>query len=67
MSVLEKFFICSCVFTFASALLATWVRYLPTFISLYQLIVNYLEQFNPKLDFLTEFKAYPINRKQVQS
>lgn len=66
MSVLEIFFTCSFLSTSAVALLITWLRYLSNLISLYRIVVNHLEQFNPPLDFLPKFKTYNIERRSAQ-
>ena len=66
MSVIEIFFTCGFISTSAVALLATWLCYLPNFISLYRIVVNHSEQFNPQLDFLPKFKTYNIERRSTQ-
>ncbi len=64
MSTLEIFFACSFISTFAVALIATWVRYLSAFISLYRIVINYLEQFNPQSYVLPKFTNYNLERRQ---
>ncbi len=66
MSPLETFFACGFISTFAVALISTWLRYLPTIISLYRIFANDLEQLNPQRNILTNFKAYDVERRQTQ-
>ena len=66
MSVLEIFFACSFISTFAVALLATWLRYVPNLIFSYRVTINHLEHFNPQLNLLPKFNAHKIERRSAQ-
>lgn len=65
MSPLEVFFACGFVSTFAVALIASWMRYLPAIVSFYRIFVNRLEQLNPQVDILGRFKTYNVERRQA--
>ncbi len=66
MSTLEIFFACGFISTFAVALIVTWVRYLSALISLYRIVINYLEQFDPQKYILPKFKNSNLERRQSQ-